>query len=128
MDAPDDAIDFLELPVAATLGSRSIPVVGELRVVWSTPALATTPSSTAPASSASSPTPAVTALATCGAVPGVVPVESAAEAGSGAGPATLTLRTRGEAVHLAAVLEWVISVRVDMAPCFFFALRIRSSH
>ena len=82
MDAPDDAIDFLELPVAATLGSRSVPVVGKLRVVWPTSALATAPSSAASASSTSSPPPAVTALVTCGAVPGVVPMESAAEAGT----------------------------------------------
>ena len=40
-----------------------------------------------------------------GAVLGVVPVESAAEAGTWAGPATLTLRTHDEAVHLVAVLE-----------------------
>ena len=87
MDAPDDAIDFLELPVAATLGSRSIPVVGELRIVWPTSSLASAPSFVAPASSTSSPPPAVTALATRGAVTGVVPVESAAEAGTWAGPA-----------------------------------------
>ena len=44
MDAPDDAIDFLELSVAATLRSRSIPIVGKLWVVQSASALATAPS------------------------------------------------------------------------------------
>ena len=105
MDAPNDAIDFLEFPIAATRGSRSIPVVGELCVVWPTPALATAPSSAASTSSTTPPSPAVTALATCGTVPGVVPVESAAVAGTWTGPATLTLRARGEAVHLAATLS-----------------------
>ena len=80
MDAPDDAIDFLELSVAAALMIQSIPVVGELRVVWPAFALATAPSTAASASSTTSPPPAVPALVTCGAVPGVVPVESAAEA------------------------------------------------
>ena len=116
MNAPDNAIDFLELSVVAALRSRSVPVVGELRVVWPTSALATAPSSAASASSTSSPPPAVTALATRGAVPGVVPVESAAEAGTWTGPSTLALRTRGEAVHLAAVLERVVAIRVDVAP------------
>ena len=125
MDAPDDAIDFLELSVAATLRSRSVPVVGELRVVWPASALATAPSSTASASSTTPPSPAVTALATCGTVPGVVPLESAAVAGTWVGPATLTLHTRSEAIHLAAVLERVIAVGVDVAPWIFIAFRSR---
>ena len=123
MDAPDDAIDFLELSVAATLRSRRVPVVGEFCIVRSAPALATAPSTAASTSSTTSPPPAVTALATCGAVPGVVPVESAVVAGTWAGPATLTLRARGEAVHLAAVLEQVVAVGVDVAPWIFIALR-----
>ena len=77
MDAPDDAIDFLELSVAAALRSRSVPVVGELRVVWPASALATVPST----------------------------AESAAVAGTWAGPAGLMLCALGEAIHLAAVLE-----------------------
>ena len=103
MDAPDDAIDLLELPVAATLRSRSVTVLSELWVVWSTSALATAPSTTASVTSTTAPPPTVSALATCGVVPGVVPVEFAVVAGTWAGPATLCARS--EAVHLAAVLE-----------------------
>ena len=105
MDKPDDAVDLLELAAAATLRSRSVPVVGELGVVWSASALASAPFSTASATSAPSPPPAATALATCGAVSGVVPEESAAVARAWADSATLTLRPHGETVHLAAVLE-----------------------
>ena len=89
VDAPNDAIDFLELPVAATLRSRDVLVVGELCVVWSAPTLAPAPSSATSTSSSTSPSPAITALVTRGTVPGVVPVKSAAEAGSGTSPATL---------------------------------------
>ena len=123
MDAPDDAIDLLELSVAATLRSRSITVVREIRVVWPAFALATAPSTAASASSTTSPPPAVTALTTCGAVPGVLPVESTVVAGTWAGPATLMLRARGEAVHLAAVLEQVVAVGVEVAPWIFIALK-----
>ena len=65
MDAPENSVDLLELSIAAALRSRSIPIVGELWVVWSVSALAS-------ATSATSPPPAGTALATRGAVPGVV--------------------------------------------------------
>ena len=63
MDAPDDAIDFLALSVAATLRTRSVPIVSELRVVQSASALATAPSTTASATSTTSPPPALSALA-----------------------------------------------------------------
>ena len=125
MDEPNDAIDFLVLPVAATLRSQGILVVGELCVVWTASTLATAPSSVTSTSSSTSPSPAITTLATRGIVPGVVPVKSAAEAGTWAGPATLTLRTRSEAVRLTAVLEQVIGVGVDVAPWIFIALRSR---
>ena len=114
MDAPDNSVDLFELSIAAALGSRSIPIVGELWVVWSASALASAPTAAASATSATSTPPAATALATRGAVPGVVPVESAAVAGAWADSAGLTLCMHGEAVHLAAVLEQVVAVRVDM--------------
>ena len=125
MDAPDDAVDLLELSIAATLRSQSVPIVGELWVVWSASALAFAPSTTASATSASSPPPAATAMATCGVVSGLVPGESAAVAGAWANPVSLTLCAHGEALHLAAVLEQVVAVRVDVAPWFLLTLRSR---
>ena len=121
MDAPDDTVDLLELPVAAALRSRSVPVVvvGEL---WVASALASTPFSAASAASAMSPPPAATALATRGAVSIVVPGESTAVAGVWADPVSLTLCAHGEALHLAAVLEEVVTVRVDVAPWIFLPL------
>ena len=118
MDAPDNSVYLLELPVATALRSRSIPVVvvGEL---WVASALASVPSS---AASVTSPPPAATALATRGAVSRVVPGESAAVAGAWADPFSLTLCAHGEALHLAAVLEQVVAVRVDVAPWIFFPL------
>ena len=119
MDAPDDAVDLMELSVVATLRRRSIPIVGELQVVRSTSTLA---SATASATSASSPPPAATALVTCGAVPRVVPGESAVVAGAWADPAPLALCAHGEGIHLPTVLEQVVSIGVDVAPCIFLAL------
>ena len=121
MDAPDNSVDLLELSIAAALRSRSIPivVVGELWVVRSASALASAPSS---AASATSPPPAATALATRGAVSRVVPGESAVVAGASADPVSLVLCAHGEALHLAAVLEQVVAVRVDVAPWIFFSL------
>ena len=124
MDAPDDAIDFLELPIAAALRSRSIPIVGELWVVWSASALASAPPATASATYTTSPPPAASTLATRGAVPGVVPGESAAVAGAWADSASLTLCAHGEAIHLAAVLEQVVAIRMDVAPWIFLALGV----
>ena len=59
----------------------------------------------------------------CDTVLGVVPGESAAVAGAWADPATLTLCAHSEAGHLAAVLEQVVAVGVDVAPWIFLALR-----
>ena len=121
MDAPDDSVDLLELSIAVALRSRSIPivVVGELWVVRSASALASAPSS---AASATSPPPTTTALATHRVVSRVVPGESAAVAGSLTNPIILMLRTHGEALHLAAVLEQVVPVMVDVIPWIFFTL------
>ena len=116
MDAPDNSVDLLELSIAAALRCRSIPIVGELWVVWSASALAS-------ATSAASPPLAATALATHGAASRVVPGESVVVVGAWADPVSLTLCAHGEAVHLAAVLEQVVSIGVDVAPWIFFALR-----
>ena len=65
-------------------------------------------------------------MATCGAVPGVEPGESTAVAGAWADPATLSLCAHGEVVHLAAVLEQVVAVRVDVAPWIFFPSEVEA--
>ena len=122
MDAPDNSVDLLELSIAAALRSRSIPIIGELWVVWSASALASAPPAAAPATSAMSPPPAATALATRGAVSRVVPGESAAVAGTWADPVSLTPCVHSKAIHLVAVLEQVVVVWVDVAPWIFFPL------
>ena len=122
MDAPDDSVDLLELPVVAALRGRSLPVVvaGDFLVVATVVAAA----SSSPASSATAATPptAASALATRGAVTSDVPVEATVVAATRADPVSPTLLPYGEVLHLAAVLEQVFTFRVKVAPWIFFPL------
>ena len=76
------------------------------------------------ASSATAMTPpmAASTLATRGAVTSDVPVEAIVVAATRADPVSPTLLSYGEVLHLAAVLEQVVTVGVNVAPRIFLPL------
>ena len=104
MDAPDNSIDFLELPIVAALRSRSLPVVvgGDLLVVMSATAAS---SSAAPVANAVTPPTAASALASRGAVSSDVPDEATVVSAVRADPISPALLSYGEVPHLAVVVE-----------------------
>ena len=128
MDTPCNSIDFLELPIVATLRSRSLPVVvmGDFLVVLFASALAAAYSSTAPAATATTPPMSASALATRGAFSSDVPGEAIVVATVRADPVSPVLLSYDEVPHLAAILEQVVAFRVDAAPRIFLPLRGRS--
>ena len=124
MDTPDNSVDFLELPVVAALGSRSTPVVVARDLLVVAPAIVAVAasSSAAPTSTATSPAAAASALATRGTVSSNVPVKATVVAPARADPVSPTLLSYGEVLHLAAVLEQVVTVGVNVAPRIFLPL------
>ena len=80
--------------------------------------------STASSATAVTPPTAASALATRGAVMRDVPVEATVVAATRADPVSPALLPYGEVLHLAAVLEQVVTVGVKVAPRIFLPLRV----
>ena len=98
MDAPNDAIDFLELATVASLYGGSFPIVGwgSRLIVLLAPSLSAAPSSSASAATAPIPATAAPALATRGAISSNVPGKAAVVAAVVFGSSSSTLLTLGE--------------------------------